>query len=43
VSWAMLGTRLDLPSRLSLVTALETDPEHRPKASLTLAVPLARR
>jgi len=35
----MLGTRFDLPRRLSLVTSVETDANQH-KASLTLAVPL---
>ena len=39
-TWMKLGTRFDLPWRLSFVTAVETDVEQRPKASLTLSVPL---
>jgi len=39
-SSVMLGTRFDLPRRLSLVTGLETDANDRYKASLMLAVPL---
>jgi hypothetical protein len=40
VSSIMLGTRFDLPGRLSLVTGLETDADDRHKASLTLTMPL---
>ena len=40
VSSVMVGTRFDLPLRVSLVTGLETDGNDRHKASLTLAVPL---
>ncbi|HSV81594.1 MAG TPA: hypothetical protein VLK85_20565 [Ramlibacter sp.] len=43
VSSVMLGTRFDLPWRLSLVTGLETDADDRHKASLTLSVPLEPR
>jgi len=43
VSSVMLGTRFDLPRRLSLVTGLETDAGDRHKASLTLSVPLEPR
>jgi hypothetical protein len=43
VSSVMLGTRFDLPSRLSLVTGVETDAGDRRKASLTLTVPLEAR
>jgi hypothetical protein len=42
-SSVMLGTRFELPSRLSLVTGIETDAEDRHKASLKLTVPLAPR
>jgi hypothetical protein len=43
VSWGMIGTRFELPYRVHLVTSLETGAEQRPKASLTLSVPLERR
>lgn len=43
VSSVMLGTRFDLPWRLSLVTGLETDVDERHKASLRLTVPLQPR
>jgi hypothetical protein len=39
----MLGTRLDLPRRASLATAVETDADARHKASVTLTVPLEPR
>ena len=39
-STLMLGTRFDLPLRVSLVTGVETDTNDRHKATLTLAVPL---
>lgn len=39
-SWVTLGTRFDLPRRLSLVTSVETDAREFHKASLTLAAPL---
>jgi hypothetical protein len=42
-SSVMLGTRFDLPSRLSLVTGVETDAADRHKASLRLTVPLEPR
>jgi hypothetical protein len=40
VSAVMLGTRFDLPRRLSLVTGVEVDSEAGHKASATLTVPL---
>jgi len=40
VSSVMLGTRFDLPGRLSLATGLETDANELHRASVTLAVPL---
>jgi hypothetical protein len=43
VSSVMLGTRFDLPWRLSLVTGLEADADDRRKASLMLTVPLQPR
>jgi hypothetical protein len=43
VSSVMLGTRFNLPSRLSLVTGVETDAGERHKASVTLTVPLSPR
>jgi hypothetical protein len=43
VSSVMVGTRFDLPWRLSLVTGLEADGDDRHKASLTLTVPLEPR
>lgn len=43
VSSIMLGTRFDLPWRLSLVTGLETDADDGHRASLTLTVPLEPR
>jgi hypothetical protein len=43
VSSVMLGTRLDLPRRASLATAVETDADARHKASVTLTVPLEPR
>lgn len=43
VSSVMLGTRFELPWRLSLVTGLETDADDHHKASLRLTVPLQPR
>lgn len=43
VSSIMLGTRFDLPWRLSLVTGLETDADDGHRASVTLTVPLVPR
>lgn len=43
VSTVMLGTRFDLPWRLSLATGLETDTQARHKASLSFSVPLEPR
>jgi hypothetical protein len=40
LSTVMLGTRFDLPRRMSLVTGVEVDNESRQKATATLTVPL---
>jgi hypothetical protein len=42
-SWVMVGTRFDLPRRVSLATSVETDANAYHKASLTLAMPLELR